>query len=386
MIPRTFLVALALCSCATPFHATPPTGDEVTIFLPGYEGSFLATDSLPSKIAWITPAVGLFGGKETLALPFEGERPVPTFGPLHSEGPLTRLTFIPVIAEGDIYGSWLEYGTKTLPGFIPFGYDWRQDMRTTAGQLSALIDRLSAEHGGRLKVNLIGHSMGGLVALYYLRYGADFTAHEVTWAGARHVQRVAFVGTPFRGAPGVLEAFIVGTPAGLNHALMSKEAIFTFPAAYQFMGGSDDFFQDAAGAPVHLAAGDASTWCEQGWSVFSDAKLCGDFSYQQQLTRMLRVRRETSAAFADVTIPPPVELQALVVIGHGRATTVGERVVEGRVDVEHPVRGDGDETVAATSAVPPKPLTYALVETSARHVALLNDDEVRKAIAHFVGR
>ena len=81
----------------------------------------------------------------------------------------------------------MQYGGAGPAGFVPFGYDWRQDIRVTAAQLAAFIDRLASERAGRLRVNLIGHSMGGLVALYFLRYGSDVSAHAITWAGAKYI-------------------------------------------------------------------------------------------------------------------------------------------------------------------------------------------------------
>lgn len=383
---RLSLLLFSLVGCAAPFQAMPPTGDEVTIFIPGYEGSLLSTATDPPHTAWVTPGQGICGGKETLALPFEGERNVPMFGPLHSDGPISRITIIPLIFEGDIYGSWMEYGTEKLPGFIPVGYDWRQDIRETAAHLGAVIDRLAAQRGGQLKVNLIGHSMGGLIALYYLRYGSDVTAKEVTWSGARYVNRVVFVGTPFRGAPGIFKDFMVGTPSGLNHSLLSKEAVFTFPAAYQLMSATDDYFRDAQDHPVSIAASDPAVWCEKGWSVFADKALCADPAYQQYLSRMLTTHRETALALGEVTAPPPPTLKAMAIIGHKRETTGAERIIDGKVDVEHPIIVDGDGTVPASSALPTRPLDYEHVDTGALHVALLNDGAVRKAIARFLGR
>ena len=382
---RGLLLVLTLSGCTAVFRAVPPTGDEVTIFVPGYKGSFLSLDSAPAKHAWIDPTDVLCAGHDTLALPFEGERPVPSFGPLHAAGPMTRLTVLPLIAEEDVYESWMEYGTRELPGFVPFSYDWRQDIRVSAAQLAALIDHLSSDRARPLRINLVAHSMGGLVALYYLRYGADPAARQVSWEGARHVQRVTFVATPFRGSPAILKDFVLGATTGLNTALLSKEALFTFAAAFQLMPATDDFFFDAADRPVPLAASDPATWYAKSWGVFADPALQGDPAYRLQLTRMLTDHLELARALRDVDVPPPPTLQALVIIGHGRSTVSGARLTDGRLDTKHPLTADGDEAVTVSSATPPRPLEYRRLDvTGAVHSELLNDKTVRAAITRFV--
>jgi triacylglycerol esterase/lipase EstA (alpha/beta hydrolase family) len=66
---------------------------------------------------------------------------------------------------------------------FPFSYDWRQPLQTAAQDLAQLVDEVIARtklqrhydhagYGANPKVNLVGHSMGGLVILTYLRQQA----------------------------------------------------------------------------------------------------------------------------------------------------------------------------------------------------------------------
>jgi pimeloyl-ACP methyl ester carboxylesterase len=386
-LPRRLLaLSIVLAGCTTTFHAVPPSGDEVTIFIPGYKGSFLNTDSDPQRHAWINPTDALVSGRTTLALPFEGEKAVPAFGALHADGPLTRLALIPGIIDVDAYESWMEYGTRELPGFIPFGYDWRQDIRATAGQLAALIDHLAAERPGRLRVNLVGHSMGGLIAYYYLRYGSDRTGRTLTWQGARTVSRVAFVGTPFGGAPLALRDLLRGTTTALNSALLSREALFTFASVFELLPMTDGFFVDKGGQPVRFPATVAATWYDEGWGVFSDPELRQNPAYRAQLERMLKAHVELARALGDDATPPPGNLQALVVVGHGRPTISGLRVVDGHVRTDDLPVEDGDDAVVTTRATPPASFPYQRVETGAEHTVLLNDPAVRAAVVAFMRR
>lgn len=79
--------------------------------------------------------------------------------------------------------------------FFAFPYDWRRDNRIAARRLKRLIDRqlpLWREYSGEenARVILIGHSMGGLVARYYL---------EVL-EGWRDCKALITFGTPYRGS------------------------------------------------------------------------------------------------------------------------------------------------------------------------------------------
>lgn len=246
------LVAIALTGCSVArVRLAPPTGDEVTLLVPGYRGSFLFTDGPEPERAWFSPGDVVTRGERSLALPFPGQRPAERFGPLAPDGPITRLTLIPLLASIDVYRSAMEFGRERLPGFTTFGYDWRRDVRESAGALCARIEQLVAEGGGRRKVNLVVHSMGGLVALHCLLHGGAGPGTQ-PWAGAAHVQRVVFVGTPFRGSPGIFDDLHEGTATGRNTALLRAEALFTFASSFQLLPWRSDFLVDAAGAPVAL--------------------------------------------------------------------------------------------------------------------------------------
>jgi pimeloyl-ACP methyl ester carboxylesterase len=83
----------------------------------------------------------------------------------------------------------------------PFAYDWRQPLRVTELRLEDFIDEVIERtklmphyyqdgYCDRAQVNLVGHSMGGLIISGYL---------QRTGKKAR-VGKVATLGTPFRGS------------------------------------------------------------------------------------------------------------------------------------------------------------------------------------------
>ncbi|MFP2905767.1 lipase/acyltransferase domain-containing protein [Pyxidicoccus sp. 3LFB2] len=380
------LLATALTGCSVArVQLAPPTGDEVTLLVPGYRGSFLVTEGPEPERAWFSPGDVVTRGDRSLALPFPGQRPAERFGPLLPDGPITKLTLIPLLASIDVYRSTLEFGRERFPGFTAFGYDWRRDIRESAGALCARIGQLVAEGGGRRKVNLVVHSMGGLVALHCLLHGGAEPGTQ-PWAGAAHVQRVVFVGTPFRGSPGIFDDLHEGTTTGRNTALLRPEALFTFASSFQLLPWSNDFLRDAGGAPVALDPYAPEQWWTRGWGVFAEASLREDAAYREQLTRMLDARRALAEALAPREGLPPPPFQTLVVVGTGRSTTSGFRMKDGALDLDDEVKADGDGAVLTTSAVPALPLPFERVDSRAEHVALMSDDDVLEAIARFLGR
>src|SRR3954468_7606389 len=101
--------------------------------------------------------------------------------------------------------------------FYLFAYDWRRDNVETAQLLSDKIARLKQRLGRPdLRFNLIAHSMGGLVARYYLMYGGrdmlEQAAARVTWAGATDINKLILVGAPNEGTMEAVRALVEGFP------------------------------------------------------------------------------------------------------------------------------------------------------------------------------
>lgn len=364
------ITAVLLSACIAPQPVLRPvTGDEVTIFVHGYRGSFLATES--GEIAWITISQGLSTGDRSLALPFEGQRDFPKYGPLHTTGPLTRLTAIPGLLEQDPYASWMDWAKDDLPGFTIFAYDWRQDVRASGDQLCAFIEGLGL--GPKKRVNIVAHSMGGLVTLHCLRSGSD--------AVRSAVKKVVFAGTPFRGSPGAWDDLHLGTTSQSNTRLIDREALLTFSSTWQLLPPQADYFVDAQGAPTVVPALDPAAWQTKKWGLFNEP-LPG--AYVEQLRARVDAHHGSWAVLADVEGPAPT-WKTMAVVGKGRPTITAWRVrSDGSFDFDQPVRGDGDGTVPAASTHPPKPIVATIVETTAEHSEMLRRREVQAVIAEFL--
>ena len=74
-----------------------------------------------------------------------------------------------------------------FPHVAMLNYSWlTADVRSAARTLAAEVERL-CDHGGHERVHVIGHSLGGLIARYYVqRMGGDARVHTLVTLGAPH--------------------------------------------------------------------------------------------------------------------------------------------------------------------------------------------------------
>jgi pimeloyl-ACP methyl ester carboxylesterase len=151
-----------------------------------------------------------------------------------------------------------------------FTYDWRRDLVESARRLDAELDALAVERGDEdARFNLIGHSMGGLLARYYLRYGTAEPGGPVTWAGARRVESLFLVATPNGGSIPALEAILNGNRVGLSSTTLSVPVIAHMPSIYQLLPGRGTRpLVDGAGETLDVDLTDPASWDRFGWGAW----------------------------------------------------------------------------------------------------------------------
>ena len=133
-----------------------------------------------------------------------------------------------------------------------FPYDWRMDVCATAKKLGRFVDEVIArtkllKHYGRaedLKVDLVGHSMGGLVITEYL-------ARRGRRSG---VEKVATIGTPFLGSIEAIVKITTGMSliTGPEPREREREAARVTPALYQFFPSYEGATTDIEGNQVDM--------------------------------------------------------------------------------------------------------------------------------------
>ena len=259
---------------------TPPV-----IVIPGTLGSRLLDKHNGTEV-WPGSTLHLLAGsKNDLELPFDPVSLQPGDDALEANGLFEE------VLNADFYGAILQTlrqsggfvagkpGVHADPGvrrFYVFAYDWRQDNVTSAQRLDALIEQLRRDYDDpTLKVNLIAHSMGGLIARYYLRYGAvDALEGEgdfpITMAGAEKVSTAVLLGAPNLGSVSSLQSMLLGHSVGLSR--IEPEVLATMPSVYELLPHPlTDWSVDPGGKDLDLDLYDVATWKRMHWSVFDPA-------------------------------------------------------------------------------------------------------------------
>jgi len=261
---------------------TPPV-----ILIPGILGSRLFDGASGAEL-WPGSTFNLLlKAKQDLALKIDPQ----TLRPI-DDGVVPRGLFEEAF-HNDFYGAIL-HTLQQAGGFVPgtpgeqsdphqrrfyvFAYDWRKDNVLSARRLDALIEQIRRDYGEpQLKVNLIAHSMGGLIARYYLRYGTvdalegdgDF---PINMDGANKIGTVVLLGTPKLGSVRSLQSMILGHKVGLSR--VTPEVLATMPSVYQLLPHPlNDWSVDPSGRDLDLDLYDVATWKRFHWSVFDPAVL-----------------------------------------------------------------------------------------------------------------
>ncbi|HEU5283593.1 MAG TPA: hypothetical protein VFU53_07260, partial [Burkholderiales bacterium] len=244
----------------------------------------------------------------------------------------------------------VDYGPGHFTCF-QFGYDWRRDNVESARQLARFVrekrDTVRAEYRKRfgvdkpdLKFDVAAHSMGGLVVRYFLMYGEqdlpeDGSLPELTWEGARYLERVIIIGTPNAGAAQALLDLVNGRNIGPTLPYYRPALMGTFPSTYQLLPRSRHgavVWDGDPSRPVEDVL-DAALWERLGWGLAASneepalAALMPDVGDVQarraaalDLQRRALLRARQFQAALDRPAPPPPGLELFLFVGAGEPT------------------------------------------------------------------
>ena len=236
--------------------------------LPGILGSTLARDGqeawAPSAgVVW--QAIRSFGASiQSLTLPTDlgDDHPGDGVEPLAL---MPDLHLLPGLWSANIGYSrlldWLTQRFTLVPpdpkdpakpaNLLPFAYDWRLSNRYNARRLRAVVEpalerwRALAEANREARLILICHSMGGLVARWYVEREG----------GAAHTRKLITIGTPHRGAVAALQQLVNGVeksvgPLRLNLTRFAR----SLPSAHQLLPQYACLQTGAGLAPISAVA------------------------------------------------------------------------------------------------------------------------------------
>ncbi|MGB9332161.1 MAG: hypothetical protein WCB10_15470 [Steroidobacteraceae bacterium] len=153
-----------------------------------------------------------------------------------------------------------------------FPYDWRQDNVVTAGKLDALIEQIRRDYGQpRLKVDIVAHSMGGLITRYYIQYGVadvlDGNDFPANFSGAEKIRTAILLGTPNLGSVSALHSLLIGHKVGRQ--AIPAETLATMPSVYELLPHPvTNWIVDIKGHPLERDLYFVGTWIAYQWSVF----------------------------------------------------------------------------------------------------------------------
>ena len=285
MVLGILLAALAAAGCDgapddVPMPKVEPgAGRTPVILIPGAEASTLVSGD--GEVLWAATFTHLFDPStfEHLARPLtpgldSGERLIPADIIRGFPGEDYYAGLIQSLAQRAGGPCVLPDAVGPKSRCILFPWDWRLDLPLAAARLDKLIDHVRrVQHDPALRVDLVGHSAGGLVVRYFVRFGARDVLQtrpeqvRVDFAGARKVRRAALIAAPNDGSVYGLKLMMRGHQLGL--VALRPELLAVMPAAYQALPRPDrPWVVDMDGGPLPRDLYDPSTWRVLRQSIF----------------------------------------------------------------------------------------------------------------------
>ncbi len=234
--------------------------------------------------------------------------------------------------------------------YYVFHYDWRQDNVKSAGELADFIEQIRIDYQQPdLKVDIVAHSMGGLITRYFIRYGKQDVIgdnhfdEKITLYGAERVRRVVLLGTPNLGSVKTLKLFITGIKVGFKR--IGTETLASMPSMFQlFPHPLNDWLVTSDGKPLDRDLYDVNIWRRFQWSIFDPEvrnRILAEFDdpaagkqHLATLEAYFEKHLERARRFVwSLTVPLPDNHPKFIVFG-GSCTLTPARIVVEEVDGE----------------------------------------------------
>jgi pimeloyl-ACP methyl ester carboxylesterase len=221
----------------------------------------------------------------------------------------------------------LGYGEK-IGNLLPVPYDWRLSNRYNGQRLATIIEpalgrwRESAPENRDAQLVIVCHSMGGLVARWFLEKcgGADVTRKLIT------------LGTPYRGAAKAISQLVNGVRPGIGPLSFDlTDFARSMPSLYQLLPSYACVEQDKG--LRHIT--------DVGLPELDSGMVTDALTFHHDLTEAEAAR----PASLDITH---------AIVGVRQVTPTSVRIAHGQVETLNTIEGDndyGDATVPLTGAI-----------------------------------
>ncbi len=263
----------------------------------------------------------------------------------------------------------IDYGSDHYTCF-QFSYDWRRSCAENAALLDAfvlekkaLVERENEKRFGRrgdVRFDLVAHSMGSLVAHYYLRYGnqplQDDSGPALNWSGAALVDKAIFVAPPNAGSMQSLVYLLQGIRIAPATPHFSPAIIGSMPGVYELLPRKRHrvLWVDGDKTRTPVDPLDVELWDYWDWGLLdpeSDAELQTSFPHLQSaearqsaardhLRKCLENARRFQEAM-DRPATPPAHLRMVLFAGDDRETPAAAAITGHSIRGVESVPGDG---------------------------------------------
>jgi hypothetical protein len=316
---------------------------DVVVLLPGITGSVLAKDG---KEVWApTPGAALrgllsLGGslKKNLEVKDDDRKAADLGDGVTAPRLVDAAHIIPGLWKIDVYSEIEGFLLATFDltrgvNYFPFPYDWRRDNRASALRLQEMSHKWLAAWRARsgnptAQLVLVGHSMGGLVARYFVE----------ALGGWRDTKAVVTFGTPFYGSLNAIDFLINGFhknlgpfSVDLSPQLRSMTSVQQLVPSYRCVYGPD---------------GTARTPANAGLAQWKPAWNDALQTFQQEMDSAALVNRADPQFAANPVVYQPIT-------GRDQPTRQSAAVVGDAIELRFDREGkddSGDGTVPLLSA------------------------------------
>jgi pimeloyl-ACP methyl ester carboxylesterase len=324
------------------------------VFVPGLLGSRLCRPGPEGEETLVWGTSDALGQFPTLAVTQARSDIVPC-------GLIREISFLGIFSQA-MYGPFIDRlerkGYREGENLFVFDYDWRLSVFDNAKLLANFIDEAVP---GTSSIDIVGHSMGGLIARTY----------AINEGGAPRIAHLISAGSPWRGSVQVLDLLQNGW--GLATSFMGgldsfRRTAISFPSLFELMPHYDGCCSTEESGSTAFDAASVDAWIGLHWAGI-DKNAVPDLVDA-------RVRQERLRTIIGPSLPDNIE-EALV-IGVDQRTPERYDLVpsgDGEAHLNFRTSWEGDGTVMRDSALLSGRVIYST--SFATHDAILNDSSVQ---------